>query len=33
MIIPMVTRLVRDPFDREDWLFKLFLPMSLLSSD
>lgn len=25
MIIPMVARLVRDPFDREGWLFELKL--------
>jgi len=24
MITPMVARLVRDPFDRQGWLFELF---------
>jgi len=27
MITPMVVRLVRDPFDRQGWLFELFLLM------
>jgi len=27
MTTPMVARLVRDPFDRQGWLFELFLLM------